>query len=379
VSLFHDLAPSGDVAVGEARRGAPREGGRGRVAGWILLVAGIVGAVVLGLMPTPYVIERPGPVYDTLGEVRIDGEAQPLIDIPGETTYPTSGTLDLLTVNIVGTPSSPPTWVEVAAAWFDRTKAVVPIETIYPPGVTDEESREQSALEMTTSQQEAIAAALRDLDYEVPGVVTVAGVVAGSPADGVVREGDEIVSADGRPVQDVTELRAIIAGSGVGSPLPLALRRDGVEVDVEVEPVVSEEDGTTPVVGVYTGARYDLPFDVEIQLEDVGGPSAGMMFALGIIDKLTPGELTGGESIAGTGTITADGEVGPIGGIRQKLHGALDAGAAWFLAPAGNCDEVVGNVPDGLTVVAVSTLDEALVAVEAFASGDGVDALPTCS
>src|SRR5690606_10810906 len=122
----------------------------------------------------------------------------------------------------------------------------------------------------------------------------------------------------------------------------------------------------------------DFPFDVTIQLDNVGGPSAGMMFALGIVDVLTPGEATGGEDIAGTGTIAGDGDVGPIGGIRQKLYGARDAGADWFLAPQENCDEVTGHVPDGLRVVSVDTLADALTAVDAIAHGD-VDGLPACT
>jgi PDZ domain-containing protein len=116
---------------------------------------------------------------------------------------------------------------------------------------------------------------------------------------------------------------------------------------------------------------YEFPIDVEIQLNNVGGPSAGMMFSLGIIDKLTPGAITGGESIAGTGTIDSSGVVGGIGGIRQKMYGARDAGASWMLAPASNCNEVVGHIPDGLRVIPVETLDEARGVVEQI--GEGAD------
>ncbi len=116
-----------------------------------------------------------------------------------------------------------------------------------------------------------------------------------------------------------------------------------------------------------------------IQLDNVGGPSAGMMFALGIVDQLTPGELNGGENVAGTGTIDAEGTVGPIGGIRQKLYGARDAGAEYFLAPAANCDEVVGHVPDGLQVIRTGTLEESLDALSVIAEGGDVASLPTCT
>ncbi len=137
------------------------------------------------------------------------------------------------------------------------------------------------------------------------------------------------------------------------------------------------EEGQT-LLGVLIDPKYTFPIQVDIKIENIGGPSAGMMFSLGIIDKLTPGPMTGGKKIAGTGTIDSSGQVGPIGGIQQKLVGARDAGAAWFLAPADNCREVVGQVPEGLRVVKVSTLREARVAVEAIGEGKDTSGLPTC-
>lgn len=368
-------------------RTSDRRAGRAPILGWVLLVVGVGGAVALSMAPAPYVVERPGPVYDTLGQVTLeteDGgtEQAPLIDIPDATTYPTEGTLDLLTVSLTGTPERPLSWLEVGLAWFDRSRAVVPTESVYPAGITDEESDAESAQEMQTSQQEAIAAALRNLGEEVPGVVTVASVQAGSPADGVLEPGDEVRTADGVALEDVSQLREIVASHGTDSAVALGLVRDGEALEVSVVPVLSEPDdegAQVPIVGVVTGASYDFPIDVRIRLERVGGPSAGMMFALGIIDKLTPGAMTGGEQVAGTGTITADGTVGPIGGIRQKLFGAAGAGAELFLAPVDNCDEVVGHVPDGLDVVAVATLDDAITAVETAADGGDLSALPTCT
>src|SRR5690606_29813888 len=139
----------------------------------------------------------------------------------------------------------------------------------------------------------------------------------------------------------------------------------------------SEGESPAPVFGIIVGSDYEFPFAVQIQLENVGGPSAGMMFALGIIDKLTPGALNGGERVAGTGTISSTGEVGPIGGIQQKMHGAKNAGAEWFLAPASNCDDVAGHVPAGLTVFAIDTLDDALVALAAVRSTGDASGIPT--
>jgi PDZ domain-containing protein len=335
--------------------------------GFGLLIASVVGTVLFATAPSPYVVERPGPVFDTLGEVDgADGEPVPLIEIPDETTYPTSGRLDLLTVYVSGSRENPLTWLEVAQAWFDPSRTVLPIDVVYPEGQTEQESNEESAVAMETSQEDAVAAALTELDIAYGSVLTVAGVVDDLPADGVLEADDEILTAGGRSVATVDELKAAF---GVGVDVELGIRRGGIERTVVITPTASEQDGS-PVIGVYVGPVYDFPIEVLIQLENVGGPSAGMMFALGIYDKMTPGELTGGEHIAGTGTIGGGGEVGAIGGIVQKMHGARDAGASWFLSPASNCAEVVGRIPAGLEVFSVADLDDAIDAVEAIATGD---------
>ena len=181
-------------------------------------------------------------------------------------------------------------------------------------------------------------------------------------------------------MHDAASLREIV-NDGDGDPVELLIERDGREQTVSVTPKQVEIDGETIwLIGVTLITDYDFPIDVTIQLNNVGGPSAGMMFALGIIDMLTPGELNGGENVAGTGTITADGTVGPIGGIRQKMWGAMDAGADWFLAPETNCDEVVGPRPrTGCRVFSVETLDDSLDVLEAIRDGGDLDALPTCT
>lgn len=341
--------------------------------GFGLLVAAVVGAVAFAMAPSPYVVERPGPVYDTLGVVQnADGDEVPLIDIPDETTYPTSGRLDLLTVYLTGTRENPLSWLDVAEAWFDPSRSVLPIDRVYPSGQTEEEADEESAQQMSGSQEEAVAAALTELGIPVDGVLTIGGVIDDTPASGVLREGDQLLTADGEPLPDVDALRAVLQDAGVGTAVDLGIRRDGEQQTVSVTPVASATDGS-PVIGVYVSVAYDFPVDVRIQLENVGGPSAGMMFTLAIYDKLTPGELTGGEHIAGTGTIAADGTVGPIGGIVQKMYGAQSAGADWFLAPRSNCSEVLGHIPSGLQVFAVATLDEAIDAVEGIAADDTAD------
>jgi PDZ domain-containing protein len=373
VSLFVD-----DAASDSARR--PRR--RGHTAGWIALAVAFVILALLALAPSPYVVQQPGPVFDTLGTVPVgeDEDEVPMIEIEGEKTFETEGTLDMLTVSVVGTPEQRPTWFEVATAWFDASKAVLPIEAVYPPGVTSEQRDEENQALMTDSQQTAVAAALRSLDYEIAQEVTIADIPEGAPAEGRLEVGDVILRANGEEVTDVTTLRSIIAENGPAKPVSFDVRREGEDLSVDVTPGEQTlDDGSTSVaVGVVASSTYDFPFEVSIQLENVGGPSAGMMFALGIIDLLTEGPLNDGREVAGTGTMDDRGTVGPIGGIRQKLYGARDAGAEVFLAPSSNCDEVVGHVPDGLDVFAVETLDDALAVLDTLDGDGSTDSLTTC-
>ena len=361
-------------------RAEPSSRSRRRLrAGWTLLTVGIVGALALSFIPSPYVIERPGPVFDTLGEVSVEGETVPLISIPGEETFPTEGTLSMLTVNVVGNRETRPNWFEVITSWGNPSRAVLPLDEVFPPGQSVEQSNEQSAVDMQNSQKDAIAASLIELGYPLEATLTVAGFSPDSPSDGILMEGDEILSVNGEDPLDVTQLRAIIADNGTESPVTVEISRSGAAETVKVTPRENPDGDGNPIVGITVGADYDFPFEVKIQLEKVGGPSAGMMFALGIIDTLTSGFIQGGEDVAGTGTVNQAGEVGQIGGIRQKLIGADRSGADWFLAPADNCDEVTGHVPDGMTVFSVDTLDDALAALDAIRTGSDTDALEQCA
>lgn len=370
MTLFED-APIED----EPRRRMSRP----MLAGVWALAISMVILLIITFLPTSYVIQRPGPVYNTLGTATTsDGTEVPLISVEGAETFETAGALDLLTVQVVGNRERTPSWLELAIAWFDPSRAVLPIDEIYPDGETTEQRNEQSTALMVDSQKEATAAALTELGYDVAPKLTVYAIVDDSAAVGVLEEGDVILSANGEDVSDAAALREIVNAGG-GDPVSLVIERDGEEQTVSITPQETEVDGeTTLLIGVQLLHDYEFPIDVTIQLDNVGGPSAGMMFALGIMDVLTPGELNGGEMIAGTGTISGDGTVGAIGGIQQKLYGADDAGAEWFLAPASNCDEVVGHVPSGLQVFAVETLDDALEVLEAIRDDGDLDALTTC-
>ncbi len=349
----------------------------GQLAGLVLLVVAALCTVIVANAPAPYGIEQPGPVFDVLGDTTVDGQQAPMIEITGAETHATDGALNMLTVN-ANDPDNLPSWLQVLESYFDPTRAVLPIDELFPPAPAGQTSDDVEATQMDNSKQAAIAAALSNLGYPHTVTMTVANVEAGLPADGVIEAGDVIVSVDGQALDDVDALRAIVAANGTSKPAVVVVERGGQQLTFPITPVLSDDDPPAPVLGILVASAYDFsPVNVSIQLENVGGPSAGMMFALGIIDKLSPDSLTGGQSVAGTGTIAATGEVGPIGGIVQKMYGAVGAGAKWFLAPETNCADVVGHVPAGLTVAAVGSLDDALGALQAIRNGDP-SALQSC-
>ena len=350
-------------AAGMDVRGAVRRGG--------LLTASGVGlacaAVLVGLLPVPYVSLSPGAVRDTLGE----HDGKPLLSISGRPVHPTSGALDLTTVSVSGGPGAELTVPDLLLAWVDPDTSLVRREQLYAEDETPQQAQEEGEAEMTGSQEAAKVAALRELGIEVPAGLTIASAPGG---EGGLRAGDVVTAVDGTPVADVADLRARVREAGAGAELAVAVRRDGGEQEVRVE--VQEGPDGAPRLGVVL-SPFVLPFRIDFTLADVIGPSAGLMFSLAVVDELTPGAMTGGEHVAGTGSISADGEVGVIGGLRQKLIGARDAGAEWFLAPAPECAEVRGAVPDGLRLVPVTTLRGAREAVEAIGRGDTAD-LPSC-
>lgn len=184
-----------------------------------------------------------------------------------------------------------------------------------------------------------------------------------------------IVSVDGETAGGVEGYQRLIEAVPDGEPIPMTVRRDGQELTLEVPTAIV--DGS-PRMGVMLTPGHEFPMDVQISVGTIGGPSAGMIFSLSVYDELTPGALTGGHSIAGTGTIAADGAIGPIGGVRQKMVGAQETGAEYFLAPSTNCEEVVGHEPDELDVVAVATFEDALTATETIAETGSTEGLPTC-
>jgi PDZ domain-containing protein len=364
VSFFE----SQDWADDSRRQSKPR-----RFFGFGFLLVFTAGLLAAVFLPTPYVIESPGPTFNVLGET----QGKPVIAVSGAKTFDTEGNLDVLTVSLLGSRNQTPSWIEIALAWMDPAKIVLPLDQAFPTGQTVEEARAESTAMMEESQQDAIAAALVNLGYEVPSHVYVSEVSAGAAASGKIKAADFIIAVNKVEITTVEGLREQVAKFDGETPLVIEYTRNGVPGSAEISPVKDAQGKLR--LGLMVGYKFDFPIKIDLQLGDVGGPSGGMMFALGILDKLTPGFLNGGEYVAGTGTITPAGDVGPIGGIRQKLYGASDKGAKFFLAPSQNCDEVAGHIPEGLQVFSIAKLSDAVTVLEQISMGANLASLPSCS
>ncbi len=333
-----------------------------------LVLAMLVAAAFTEL---PYATYAPGPTVDVLDQPN----GSETISVRGVKTYRDNGELRLTTVSVspVGEQLSLP---ELMSAWWSGDRAVYPYDYVHPEDVTPEEDERQGAVSMVTSQDVAIANALRALDYEVEPTLQVAFVVPDSPADGALEVRDVLLRVNGEEITDAEEMVRTIQGTEPGEQVTFLLERDGERRTVSVTPR-EEEDGVVRV-GFTPGQGFRYPFPVSVNIDpDIGGPSAGMIFALGIYDTLTEGSLTGGGAVAGTGTIDLDGAVGPIGGIQQKIAGAERDGAELFLVPADNCADAA-QVDDGAPrLVRVETFEDALSSVQAWAEDPDAD-LPTC-
>jgi Lon-like protease len=336
-----------------------------------LLLIGMLCAVVL--IRVPYSELSPGPTVNTLGEHSGD----PVLNIKDRKTYPTSGHLNMTTVRVTSADYRM-SLVEALYGWLAADIAVVPHSTLYPDGKTAEEAEEDNAEEFTQSQESAKVAALKELGLRVPTRTIVGSVVKGSPAEGELRAGDVIKAVDGTSVTRPGNVAELVTKHEPGEDVVFTVvpakaaksaekaGKDPAEArteDVTITTIEADDDKRA-IVGIQAGTAHTFPFGIDIKLADVGGPSAGLMFALGIVDKLTSEELTAGTFVAGTGTIDDQGEVGPIGGIQMKTLAARDAGAEYFLTPEENCPTAVEAKPDGITLVKVGTMNDAMNALE---------------
>jgi PDZ domain-containing protein len=329
----------------------------------IATLATVAAIAVTVLVPVPYVILTPGPTLNTLGT---DSSGKPLISITGHPVYKTTGNLNMVTVSFQGGPGKVLNIYKALRAWLDPSEAVVPEGELFPPGQTAQQTQAQDLEQMASSQELATAAALSELHIPYQTPVVVVSTTPGYPASKVLKPGDVITAVNGQPVTGETSLASLVTSHPAGTVLQIEVQRSGKTVTL---PVKSVSSNGTAVIGVSVQQHYKFPFTVDISVGNIGGPSAGMMFALGIVDKLTKDNLTGGKFIAGTGEITPAGQVGAIGGIQQKMVAARSAGATIFLTPAGNCANTVGAVPAGLRLVKVATLSQAVDDLEAIKAG----------
>ena len=335
----------------------------------LIAAAAIAAAVVVAaLLPVPYVILSPGPTLNTLGTQ----SGKPLIVISGHHTYPTNGHLNMVTVSYQGGPSNGFNLFTALQAWLSPHEAVVPESELFGTNLTQQQVTREDTQQMVGSQQLAQAAALCQLGIPYTVLDTVVRVEPGAPAAGVLKAGNVITAVDGKKLTCRADAGTMIRARKPGAPVLVTVDRHGITHQFRMKTTGVKGNA---VVGVDVNETYKFPFQVKINIGNIGGPSAGLMFSLGIMDKLTSHGLTGGRFIAGTGEISANGAVSPIGGIQQKMAGARAAGATVFLTPAANCPDTVGAVPQGMRLIKVSTLGGAVRALKALQSGGSV---PSC-
>jgi PDZ domain-containing protein len=341
------------------------------IAGACVLAALVVASVV----SVPYVALTPGPTFNTLGKsVNALGKPQSadMIEISGRKTYSTTGHLNMVTISYSGGPGTAFNIFSALRAWLTPHDAVVPQSEIYSPGQTQQQVVQQDTQQMLGSQEDATAAALCYLNIRFTTVSTVASIEKEMPASGVLQAGDDVTAVDGTPVNCRNNVVTMIQDRKPGARVTLTVDRKGATKAITL---ATKEVAGEPTIGVYLAPTYRFPFAVKINLADIGGPSAGLMFALGIINKITTDNLTGGKFIAGTGEIAPGGAIQPIGGIQQKMAGARSAGATIFLTPAANCSNTTGAVPAGLRLVKVTSLANAVSELQAIKRGQPT---PSC-
>lgn len=385
---------SNEKAAKRRSRFAPRRMNLRSVSA-VATCALLAGAFVL---PSSYVKEGPGPLFDVLGTY----QDKDVIEISGAPSYKTFGKMNMTTVSVSGGPYTELSGAEAFYGWlaFDGNRSlVVPTDALYPH-VSHEQATAATGAQMADSQTQAKVAAMRQLKMPVAEKVQVLTTVEGSPAASVLKGDDRIVKVGDKQIETLTDVPKAVNGSN-GSPIDVTVERDGKQQTFKLTPVRSS-DNSRWILGAGLKQSYDLPAHVQYNLDGVGGPSAGLMLALGTVDKLSEGTLLADEDaggdpyrsyISGTGTIDANGKVGAIGGIKYKILATGRYGARYFLAPKENCDSIVkmqaqdpdlfnyyhaGQVRGTMVVVPVSTLDEAVKTVEAIKSGTPDDSLPRC-
>ncbi len=343
----------------------PRRRRTGRIVLGVVAALAVAFLVGAAFVPLPYYLFKPGSVRDT----------QPLIAVQGTQVYPSDGSIGYTTVSL-----RQATLLGLVQGWIDDDIDVFDRDRVLQ-GRDVDQNREVNLQMMSDSKQVATQVALERLGYEVDVTVgqVVVEVIPDTPADGVLEVGDVITAIDGEAFDDGQDLSRLLGDDPPGDSITATVQPSGGEAgrDVELALAASPDDPSKGVMGVRVMEvvlDFDFPVDIEIDTGDVGGPSAGLAFTLAIIDDLTPGDLTGGDDVAVTGTISGDGTVGPVGGTGQKAAAVRQAGITLFLVPSSDYQDAVDHAGDDLDVVAVDTVDEALAALGE--RGGNVDDLP---
>lgn len=340
-----------------------------RARGWWIAAAFVALVVSLSaLIPSPYAVERPGPVVNAFGSIETEEGEVPVISLSGVQTYPVAGELNILSVTISGSPDRPLSWLALVRTWFDPTQSIAPLAAFYPEGVTAEERAAANKVLMEQSEVQAAAAALAHLGQGVDGTVRVASVAESGPSAGLLQPGDAILTAGAAPIGGLGELQDALLAVGSGGEAHLGIDRDGERLAVTVRPQTVGDD-PQPLLGVGVTTELEFPFEIDIRLDQIGGPSAGITFALALTDLLSPEEVIGGLNVSSTGTIDERGAIGAIGGLPQKIWGAARAGSELFLFPDSNCADLPETLPEDMRVVPVATLEEAVAAIAAVRDG----------
>lgn len=317
-----------------------------------------VTALVLAslFLPSPFVILSPGNPQNILGSA---------ITITGTKSYPTTGTLSVTSV-MVTDPDSYITGFDVLYGWLDKDRAVLPRVEVYPKGESAADSMKNGAQEMSSSQTNATAAALAYLGYKSTSNLVIEGVNEKTHAYKRLMKSDIVISVDDKKFVSASEITKYLDQKQPGDLVSIKVLRSGGEIITRQIKLSSRDDGSA-FIGVNLQQNFDFPFEVKIQLAETGGPSGGLIFALGVVEKLTPDDFIRGRNIAGTGTITPDGQVGPIGGIAEKIIGAKKEGIKIFLTPIENCTDIKNKVQftnsgskNDMKIVPVATLREAI-------------------
>ncbi|MDO5676387.1 MAG: PDZ domain-containing protein [Propionibacteriaceae bacterium] len=343
----------------------------------VAIVSSLLFAILAALLvitPVPYVTWRPGQTIDVLGNT----DTGPIIEVGGGLhTYNSAGKLLMTTVSatrVDATVSLP----EAVFVYLANGSDAIPREVIYPPGKTIEQVRTEATLQMDHSRTFATVAALEaEGSIPVEKLPSVGTVSLTGPAADRLLPGDLIHSVDGQDVATIEALEAVIARASVGDTLTFTLTRDGRQRSVAVTTTASNSDARRAVLGATWAVGYRFAPKITFGIDQsVTGPSAGLVFALGIYDRITEGDLLGGRTVAGTGTIDAIGRVGSIGGIREKITGAERDGATIFLVPERNCLDI-GDLTTDMTLVKVATLKDAVAALQLINEGNTAE-VPTC-